>query len=40
MRKSGREGERDSKKEEGRMKEGNKTEMIESKREEKRKERR
>ena len=37
-RKRGRE--RDSKKEEGRMKEGNKKEMIESKREEKRKEKR
>ena len=34
MRKAGRGGERDSKKEEGRMKEGNKKEMIESKREE------
>ena len=40
MRKAGKERERDSKKEEWRMKEGNKKEMIESKREEKRKERR
>ena len=40
MRKAGRGGERDSKKEEGRMKEGNKKEMIDSKREEKRKEKR
>ena len=37
MRKAGREGERDSKKEEWRMKDGNKKEMIESKREEEQK---
>ena len=40
MRKAGKERERDSKKEDGRMKEGNRKDMIESKREEKRKKKR